>query len=438
MYKPYSDIITVIMNLNEIRSQFKILNKKINGKKLVYFDNAATTQIATPVLNSIENFETNYRSNVHRGLHTLSEQASDLYQHARENVQNYINALSSDEIVFTSGTTESLNMAVNSIALNLIGEDDVILLSKAEHHSNLLPWIRLAQIKKAKIQYIKIDKTGSLNIKDSNVEWAKVRIVSFAHISNIFGYINDINRIKKEIKKKIITTKKLSDTERKDKSNYPILIADVSQSIGHIQIDVQKMGIDILAFSGHKMYGPMGIGVLYVNKQLHNSIKAYNIGGGMVKEVVNNDFSNKQMPQLLEAGTPNVSGAIGMSQACSFIEDIGFDFIKNHEHTLTKKTLEILNDNNYITIYGDSNSGADNRSGVITISHSEIPAHDLSTILDSEGIAVRSGHHCVMPWHKENDTKATTRISFGIYNISEEIDKLQKAIEKAEQTFIFD
>ena len=422
---------------NNIREQFKILTRKIHGKPLVYFDNAATTQIAEPVLNKMIEFETNHRANVHRGVHTLSEEASDLYDNARENIKKAINANIVNEIVLTKGSTEALNLAADSYVKNIIQEGDIIVVSEAEHHSNLLPWQRLAKNKNAKLEFFKVDEQGFIDIKNSEITWNKVKFIAITHISNLFGSINDIEEIRKEIKRKIITAKNLNEQERKDKNNFPKMLVDVSQSIAHIPINVQKMGVDMLAFSGHKMYGPMGTGILYINRDLFRDITPAEIGGGMIKEVTNYDYITQQMPEMLEAGTPNVTGMIGLSAAFDFINSIGFEKIEEHEQSLTKQALHILNENTNITIHGMDykNLELNRRAAVISISHKNIPSHDLAAIFDTEGIAVRSGHHCVMPWHKNNNISATTRISFAIYNTTEEVQKLEQAIKKAENIF---
>ena len=394
--------------IKDYRSDFPILNRKIHGKRLAYLDSAGTSQIPKYVLDGIYDFETNHRANVHRGVHTLSEEASVMYENARLKVSKFIGAVVPSEVVFTSGTTESINTVAFSWGFQNLKKGDIVLVSEIEHHSNLVPWQEVCRMTGSQIKYIPVDNSGDLDIKNTNVDWAKVKLVAFTQVSNVLGRVNEIR-------------------------GYPFLgatpmpriLVDGSQAVSHLPINVQSFGIDFYAFSGHKMYGPMGIGVLWINKKVFNELRPVKFGGGMINEVTYEKSTFAQMPESFEAGTPNVSGAIGLGFACDYINKIGIENIINHDKSLMEYALSRLREDNDVIIYGSPNSS------LFAFNVKNIPSHDLASVLDTCGVAVRSGHHCVMPWHKKQDITTTARVSFGIYSNFKDIDQLISGIKKA-------
>ncbi|OGC47749.1 hypothetical protein A2713_01145 [candidate division WWE3 bacterium RIFCSPHIGHO2_01_FULL_35_17] len=394
--------------IKDYRSDFPILKRKIHGKRLAYLDSAGTSQIPKYVLDGIYDFETNHRANVHRGVHTLSEEASVMYENARLKVSKFIGAVVPSEVVFTSGTTESINTVAFSWGFQNLKKGDIVLVSEIEHHSNLVPWQEVCRMTGSQIKYIPVDNSGDLDIKNTNVDWAKVKLVAFTQVSNVLGRVNEIR-------------------------GYPFLgatpmpriLVDGSQAVSHLPINVQSFGIDFYAFSGHKMYGPMGIGVLWINKKVFNELRPVKFGGGMINEVTYEKSTFAQMPESFEAGTPNVSGAIGLGFACDYINKIGIENIINHDKSLMEYALSRLREDNDVIIYGSPNSS------LFAFNVKNIPSHDLASVLDTCGVAVRSGHHCVMPWHKKQDITTTARVSFGIYSNFKDIDQLISGIKKA-------
>lgn len=401
------------------KSDFPILKRLINGNRLAYLDNAATSQVPTQVLDAVFDFETKHRSNVHRGVHTLSDESSNMYDESRKKVSDFIKAVVPEEVVFTSGSTDSLNLVAFSWGRKNLKKGDIVLVSEIEHHSNLVPWQEVCKEVKATLKYISISDSGSLDFKNINVDWSKVKFVSFTHISNVIGKVNNVKDIVKHIKKCI-----------GDKNKMPRILVDGSQAIAHIPVNMQKLGIDFYAFSGHKMYAPMGIGVLWVNRKIFNELTPSKFGGGMINEVSFKDISFAKMPEAFEAGTPNVSGAIGLAAACDYLSNIGMEKVMDHDREITEYAISRLNEDNNAVIYGFPDSG------VISFNIKKIPSHDLATVLDSVGVAVRSGHHCVMPWHKKQSITTTVRMSFAIYTCKEDIDQLIKGIHKAKELFL--
>jgi cysteine desulfurase / selenocysteine lyase len=404
------------MDVKKIRKDFPILSRKINGKDLIYFDNSATSQIPFQVIDEVINFETIHRSNVHRGIHTLSEESTNLYENARKTVAEFISAVSDREIIFLRNATEGVNLISNSWGRDNIEKGDIIVVTDVEHHSNLIPWQILAKEKGAKIQFLRVNQEGFIDIKSSNIEWGKVKLVSLFHISNVLGTIQNISDIVKQIKKKY-----------KNKEQIPLIVLDAAQSVPHIEVNVQKLGIDFMVFSGHKMCGPFGIGVLWGKREVLEKLSPYNTGGGMIDIVTEEISTFTQFPERFEAGTPNISGAIGLAAACRYLSAIGMKNIEQYEKELTNYALNKLMSDDEVIIYG----AKDNlyRSSIISFNIKNVPAHDTSAVFDTEGIAVRSGYHCVMPWHKRIG-QATVRASFYFYNTKEEIDKMIEAIEK--------
>ena len=411
----------------DIKKDFPILKREVNGKPLVYLDNAATSQIPTKVLEAMMEFEVNHRANVHRGAHTLSGEATDRFEKARKTIADFIGAVVSEEIVFVKNSTEAINTVAFSWARNNLQKDDIILVSKGEHHSNLLPWQLVCKEKGCQLAEIPLDQDCFLDYKKTSVDWKRVKFVALSHVSNVFGVENDIKEIVKFIKRRIFEVYKLKEKSEADKF-MPKILVDASQSVPHFAVNVQKLGVDFLAFSGHKMCGPMGIGVLWVNRDVFGELQPFTTGGGMIGKVEFEGSTFGHMPDLLEAGTPNVTGAVGLAAAVNYLLDIGMENIAEHERELVKYFFEKIAARDDIIIYGCTNPLK--RLGVIAFNVKGKSAHDVAVVLDSEGVAVRSGHHCVMPWHMEQEYKTTVRASFYFYNTKEDIDVFIRGLDK--------
>lgn len=414
----------------QIKKDFPILNRTVNNKPLVYLDNAATSQIPMPVLEAMVSFEVNHRANVHRGAHTLSGEATDIYETSRKLISEFIGAVIPAEVVFVKNSTEALNLAAYSWAKPNLKEGDIILVSAGEHHSNLLPWQMVCKENGCKLVEIPINEDGFLDYKKIEVDWTKVKFTALTHVSNVFGVENDIKEIVKFIKRRVVEANKITDKKEIEK-HMPKVLVDASQSVPHIPVNVQKLGVDFLAFSAHKMCGPMGIGVLWINRDLFSELQPMNTGGGMIKNVEFKESTFANMPDLLEAGTPNVSGVVGLAAAVTYLQKIGLEEIAKHEKELVDYFFEKISKRDDIIIYGSKNSK--DKMGVIALNVKNKSAHDVAVVLDSEGIAVRSGHHCVMPWHMTKlgpEYKTTLRVSFYLYNNKEDIDVLMKGFDK--------
>ena len=407
--------------MTDYKKLFPIFDKKIAGKELVYLDSAATSQIAKPVLDAIIDYEITKRANVHRGVHTLGDLSTQIYDESRKKVADFIHANIPSEIVFTKNATDSLNIIALAYVKHSLKKGDLILVSEAEHHSNYIEWQELAKEMGFEINFIPVNADGALDYKNVKTDWTKVKFISIHHVSNVLGYVNDVATIVKHFKKKALQAGQVQS---------PSFCVDASQSVAHLELNVQKMGIDFLVFSGHKMYGPMGIGVLWVNRKLHDKITPAFYGGGMVRVVSDKENKYAKMPEILEAGTPNVSGAVGIATACQFIKQIGYETICKHDQEIlgyaTAKLLKVG-----AVIYGTKD--ALKRGGLIAFNITEIPSHDLATIVNGYGVAIRSGQHCVMPWHAKNKLTTTARLSIGIYNHKSDIDILIKGIIEAKK-----
>ena len=405
-----------LLNLKEIRKEFPVLRTKVHEKKLIYLDNAATTQKPNQVISSITDFYTKYNSNVHRGIHKLSEMATLQFELAHKTVSKFINA-DFEEIIFTSGTTESLNLLANSLGSELNSNDEVVL-TIMEHHSNLIPWQQMSKKIGFKLKFIGITSDGKLDMNQAKSLITKnTKIVSVVHVSNAIGTINPI--------------KELIDLAH---NAGAIIIIDAAQSVPHMTIDVKKLDCDFLVFSGHKMLGPTGIGVLYGKRTLLENMQPFLYGGNMIREVKLETSTWADLPEKFEAGTPNISGAIGLAAAINYLTRIGMNSIESYEKELLNYASEQLSTIKGITIYGPK----DERSCVLSFNVEGIHPHDISTLLDREGVAVRGGHHCTMPLMKVLDLTGTVRASFYFYNTFEEVDGLVKAIIKAKQVFGYD
>jgi cysteine desulfurase / selenocysteine lyase len=406
-----------IVNSYELRNDFPIFKKKINGKDLVYLDNASTTQKPYSVINSITDFYSNYNSNIHRAVYQLAEEATDLYEQSRKKIANFIN-VRPEEIIFTRNTTESINLIAHSWARSNLKKDDVIAITEIEHHSNIVPWQILCQEIGTRLEYVGIDESGFLDVEYliELISSRKVKLVSISHMSNVLGTIVPIERIIKTA------------------HQYKIpVIVDGAQSVPHMPVDAKNLDCDFLVFSAHKMLGPTGVGVLYAKKELLEKMKPFMGGGDMIKEVFKFHTNYNEVPYKFEAGTPNIADVVGFGAAVDYLEKIGMENIRKHEIYLTEYALESMQSLKYITIYGPMDSKF--RGGVISFNIADIHPHDLATIMNDHGIAIRSGHHCAQVLMQRLDVPATSRASFYIYNTKEEIDKFVNAIKEAGRIF---
>ena len=397
-------------NPNLLRKDFPILDQEINGAPLAYLDNAASTQKPKAVIDAICNYYNKDHSNVHRGVHSLSVRATELYEQSRSKIAQFINANSSNEIVFTRGTTESINILASSLSKS-IGEGDEILISTMEHHSNIVPWQELSLKTGANLKVIPINELGE--IKLDHLEGMlndQTKLISITHTSNTLGTINPI--------KEIIKMAHLKDTK---------VIIDGAQAIAHQNIDVQDLDCDFYAFSGHKLYGPTGIGVLYGKENLLNELPPYQFGGEMILKVTFEHTSYNSLPYKFEAGTPNIAGSIGLGSAIDYLESIPFDLCQQHEMSLHNYALEKLKSVDGLQLIGESSE----KSPIISFIIENIHPHDIGTILNQKGVAVRTGHHCTMPLMDYFSIAGTIRASFSFYNTIQEIDQMIDALDTA-------
>ena len=406
-----------VVNSYELRNDFPIFKKKINGKDLVYLDNASTTQKPYSVIESITDFYSNYNSNIHRAVYQLAEEATELYENSRDKIANFIN-VRPEEIIFTRNTTESINLIAHSWARSNLKRDDVIAITEIEHHSNIVPWQILCQEIGTRLEYVGIDESGFLDVESliELISSKKVKLVSISHMSNVLGTIVPIERIIKTA----------------HQYDIPVIV-DGAQSVPHMPVDVKKLDCDFLVFSAHKMLGPTGVGVLYAKKEFLEKMKPFMGGGDMIKEVFKFHTNYNEVPYKFEAGTPNIADVVGFGAAIEYLEKIGMENIRKHEISLTEYALESMQSLKYITIYGPTDSNF--RGGVISFNIADIHPHDLATIMNDHGIAIRSGHHCAQVLMQRLDVPATSRASFYIYNTKEEIDKFVNAIKEAGRIF---
>jgi len=401
----------------KIRNDFPILNQKVNNEPLVYLDNAATSQKPQAVIDEMVRYYQNDNANTHRSVHTLGERATEEYEAARGKVQKFINAKESQEIVFTKGTTDSLNLVAATYGEENVSAGDEIVVSYMEHHSNLIPWQQLALRKHATLKYIELTADGQLDMADAELKITdKTKIVAIAHASNVLGVMNDI--------------KKLAQIAH---SHNAVIVVDGAQAVPHQSVDVQALDADFYAFSGHKMLAPMGIGVLYGKSDLLKSMSPYQYGGEMIDFVEKYQSTWTDIPWKFEAGTQNVAGAIGLGKAIDYLTEIGMQNISDYEKHLVEYALPKLLEIPGITVYGPHDSVIHN--AVISFNLKNLHPHDLATALDMDGVAVRAGHHCAQPLMKYLNVVATARASFYIYNTVEDIDQLIYAIKDAKEFF---
>lgn len=406
---------TVAFDITKVREDFPILNSTVRGKRLVYLDNAATTQKPYQVIDRIKRYYESQNSNVHRGVHYLSELATQEYENARETVRKFINAESTEEIIFTRGTTEAINLVASSFGKLNITEGDEVIITEMEHHSNIVPWQILCEDRKAILRIIPFDDNGELLIDEfEKMLNEKTKLVSIVHISNSLGTVNPVQTI----------------IEMAHSYAIPVLV-DGAQSIMHSKIDVQELGCDFFVFSGHKVYGPTGIGVLYGRKELLKDMPPYQGGGDMIKSVTFTKTIFNDLPYKFEAGTPNIEGAIGLAAALDYINNLGLDGIAQYENELLQYATEKLSQIPQLKIIGT----AKEKGPILSFILDNIHPHDIGTILDFEGIAVRTGHHCTQPVMEHFKIPATTRASLCFYNTKEEIDLLCEGIQKVIKVF---
>ncbi len=396
--------------LNRVRENFPILDQNINGSKLIYFDNAASTQKPSRVIKSIKQYYESDHSNVHRGVHSLSIRATESYEKSRRVISSYINAKHEHEVIHTKGTTEAINLVAQSIS-DQIKENDEILISAMEHHSNIVPWQELCKRTGACLKVIPINEAGEINLDEMNrLISSKTRIISITHVSNTLGTINPI--------KKIINLAKSVDA---------LTLIDGAQAAAHMRIDVQDIDCDFYVFSGHKLYGPTGTGVLYGKEEILNSLNPYQYGGEMILKVTFDETTYNSLPHKFEAGTPNIAGAIGLMHAIEYLKEIDFDSAIDHEMTVHDYALKQLKLLPNLKIIG----AAKDKSSIISFTIGELHPHDVGTILNQKAVAVRTGHHCTMPLMDFYQIPGTIRASFSFYNSKEEVDVLISALELA-------
>ena len=401
------------MDSRGIKKDFPILE----NKNIVYLDSSATTQKPIQVINAIEDYYKRYNANPHRGAYSLSIEATEEYENVRSKIAKFINARYSEEIIFSKNATESLNLIAYSYGMDNLKKDDEVVLSIMEHHSNLVPWQKVTKLTESKLNYMYINE--NYEISDEEIESKitdKTKVVGIMHISNVLGTINDIKKIIKYAHKK-----------------GSIVIVDATQSIQHMSIDVQELDADFLVFSGHKMMAPLGIGVLYGKKELLNKMNPFLMGGDMIEYVYEQETTYAPLPNKFEAGTQNVEGVIGLGAAIDYIEKLGYDNIQKIEKELLDYAMEKLSELDYLELYVTPNSK--NHSGVISFNIKGVHPHDVASILDSEGVCVRSGNHCAQPLLRYMGLDSTCRVSFYIYNTKEDVDKLVSALNKAYNMF---
>ncbi|MCP3659067.1 MAG: cysteine desulfurase [Bacteroidetes bacterium] len=405
------NIINMIENkqITEIRKQFPILQTNINKKPLVYLDNASTTQKPNSVINKISEYYKNYNSNIERGFHTLGSQSFEQVNKTRETVSKFINSQNSSQIIFTSGTTESINIVANGFA-NELNEEDIVILSELEHHSNIVPWINLCRNTNSKLEVIPILKSGELDFKFiHNIIKKRPKIIALTYASNVIGTINDIEQIIKIA----------------HEYNIKVFI-DAAQAVPHFAINVQKLDCDFLAFSSHKMYGPMGVGVLYCKEEILQNMKPLKFGGAMIEDVSFCDFKYREHPYKFEAGTMNISNIIAFNEAIEFINQIGFEVIEKYEKDLFEYLIQELQNISQIKIIGNPK----NKVPLVSFIAKNMHPFDIGMMLNASGIAVRTGNHCAQPLMDKLNLSGTVRVSLSIYNTKEEIDFLVSTLKK--------
>ena len=407
--------------MKDLRREFPILKRKVNGKKLVYLDSAATSQKPEQVLQAMEEYYRRHNANVHRGAHTLGDEATEMLEKAREKVARFIGANEAKEVIFVRNATEALNLVAYAWGLDNLKTGDVILTTEMEHHANMVPWQEIAKLRGARVEFVRITSEGELDLEDLKKKLGnKVKVVAFTQVSNTLGTVNQVREIVELVRGR----------------SGALVVVDGAQAVSHMRVNVAKMGSDFYAFSGHKMYGPMGIGVLWGRREILERMRPFLTGGGMISEVHKNGASWAELPEKFEAGTPNVAGAVGLAAAVSYLESLGMDWVERHGHEIVEyalKRLEELEKKGLIRIVGPKK--VEKRVGSVSFVYNGVHAHDVATVLDSEGVAVRSGHHCTMVLHEVLGLAATVRASFGVYTMKEDVDALVRGLEKVKEVF---
>ena len=399
-----------------LRKEFPIFERKVHGKPLIYLDSTATTQKPLAVLQALDHYYRTYNANIHRGVYLIAEEATQAYEDAREKVARFLNARSSKEIVFTRGTTESVNLVSHAWGRKNVGRGDVILLTEMEHHSNLVPWQLLATERGATIRYIPVDGSGRLDLSGlDRLLQGPVKIVSFTHVSNVLGTINPVAEI-----------------ARRAHAAGAVVMVDGAQSVPHMPVDVRALDCDFLALSGHKMLAPTGIGALYGKRELLEAMPPFFGGGEMIREVRLEGSTWNDVPFKFEAGTMNIADTIAFGAAIDYLSAIGMEAVHAHGRELVEETMRVLGSIPGVKIYGPP---AAERGGIVPFTVDDIHAHDVAAVLDHEGVAVRAGHHCAMPLHTKLGLAATTRASFYVYNLISDVERLGEGVRKAKQLF---
>src|SRR2546422_3827480 len=408
---------TVPYNVEKVRQDFPILARVINGKPFVYLDNAATAQKPRQVIEALDRFYKEYNANIHRGIYKISEEATAAHEEARAKVAKFINARTPNEIVFVRGTTEAINLVAQAWGRKNVGLGDNIMLTDMEHHSNIVPWQLLAKEKGANLKYVGITDQGTLERDELQRHLQDgVKLFAVAHSSNVLGTINPVRELIREA----------------HKTGCCVLV-DAAQSVPHMPVDVQDLDCDFLAFSGHKMCGPTGIGVLYGKKAILEEMPPYHGGGEMIREVHLYESTWRDPPYRFEAGTTNIAGAIGLGRAIDYLSELGLRNIQAHDQELTEYAHDTLGKIKGIKIYGPENPRT--KAGVISFNLGDVHAHDMATLLDEDGIAVRSGHHCAQPLMERLGVSSTTRASVYVFNREDEIDRLVESVARAGRVF---
>lgn len=403
------------MNVQAIREQFPILHQTINGHPLVYLDSAATSQKPRSVIDAVAKYYEHDNANVHRGVHTLGSRATDAYEGAREKTAKFLNAASPQEIIFTRGTTTALNLVASSYARANCGEGDEIVITQMEHHSNFIPWQQVAKATGATLKFIPLQKDGSIRLEDAEATITdRTKIVSVMYVSNVLGVVNPI--------------KEITAIAHKHGAK---MVVDGAQSTPHMKVDVRDLDCDFYAFSGHKMCAPTGIGALYGKKALLEAMEPIEFGGEMIDHVDLYESTWKELPWKFEGGTPIIAGAVGLGAAIDFLNEIGLDEIEKHEHKLAAYAYDRLSTIDGISIFGPQA----NRVGLVTFNLNDVHPHDVATVLDTKGIAVRAGHHCCQPLMRYLNVSSTARASFYLYNTEEDVDRLIDGLQQTKEFF---
>ena len=407
------------LSIENIRKDFPILKRKVrDNKPLVYLDNASTTQKPKQVIDALTNYYNNYNANIHRSVYSIAEEATEAYEKVRDKVAKFLNISKREEIIFVRGTTEGINLVAYAWGRKYIKEGDIIVTTEYEHHSNIVPWQLLVKEKGAKLEYIEINDNGELILDqlDKYLATGKVKLVVFSLMSNVLGTISDAEKIISKCHEAGVKT-----------------LVDAAQAVPHMSVDVSKLGCDFFAFSAHKMLGPTGIGVLWVRKSVLETMDPFHGGGDMIREVHKYETTWNDLPYKFEAGTPNIAGVIGFGSAIDYLSQLGMETVRKHEMELTQYALDKMSQIKGIVIYGPKD--VSKRGGVISFNFHDVHPHDVATIVDREGIAIRSGHHCAQVLMEKLDVAATNRASFYIYNTKQDVDKLIQSLEKVSELF---